>query len=69
VRQYFVDRYGEWILLEPRASGFNMLVYILPWLLVAAGIAVIVFAVRRWTRPLDSDSAATAPASTLTSRD
>ena len=28
VRQYFVDRYGEWILLEPKASGFNLVVYV-----------------------------------------
>ncbi len=71
VRQYFVDRYGEWVLLEPRASGFNMLVYVLPWLLVAAGIGVIVLMVRRWTRPLPAEAAAQAsvPASTLTSRD
>ena len=71
VRQYFIDRYGEWILLEPRATGFNMLVYVLPWLLVAGGIGVIVLMVRRWTRPLPAEAAAQAPvtASTLTSRD
>ena len=71
VRQYFVDRYGEWILLQPRATGFNMLVYVLPWLLVAAGIAVIVLMVRRWTRPLPAEAAAQASvtASTLTSRE
>ena len=71
VRQYFVDRYGEWILLQPRATGFNMLVYILPWLLLAAGIGVIVLMVRRWTRPLSAEVAAQAPAtaSTLNSRE
>ena len=30
VRAYFVDKYGEWILLEPKASGFNLVVYVLP---------------------------------------
>lgn len=34
VRAYFVDRYGEWILLQPRAEGLNLLVYVLP----AAGL-------------------------------
>ena len=70
VRQYFVDRYGEWILLEPRATGFNVLVYVLPWLLMAAGIGLIVLMVRRWTRPLPADATQSpVTASTLTSRE
>ena len=60
VRQYFVDRYGEWILLEPKASGFNLVVYVLPWLAILAGLAVIVLAVRRWTRPLPAEASAEA---------
>lgn len=51
VKAYFVDKYGEWILLEPEASGFNLIVYVLPWLAVLAGAALIVLVVRRWTRP------------------
>jgi len=58
VRQYFVDRYGEWVLLKPRASGFNLLVYVLPWFVLLAGGAVIVAGVRRWTRPASSDEQA-----------
>jgi cytochrome c-type biogenesis protein CcmH len=49
VTAYFVGRYGEWILLEPKASGFNVLVYALPILLVVGGGVVIVVVVRRWT--------------------
>ena len=60
VRQYFVDKYGEWILLEPKASGFNLVVYVLPWLAMLAGLAVIVLAVRRWTRPLPAEASAEA---------
>ena len=51
VKAYFVSKYGEWILLEPKAKGFNLLVYIAPILLVASGIGVIVVVVRRWTQP------------------
>ncbi|HUF12213.1 MAG TPA: cytochrome c-type biogenesis protein [Longimicrobiales bacterium] len=51
VRAFFEDKYGEWILLEPKANGFNLVVYILPWLALLAGLGVIVIVVRRWTRP------------------
>lgn len=51
VKRYFIEKYGEWILLEPEAHGFNMLVYILPVAAVIVGAAVIVVAVRRWSRP------------------
>jgi cytochrome c-type biogenesis protein CcmH/NrfF len=51
VKAYFVSKYGEWILLQPRASGFNILVYALPALVVLGGLVVIVVAMRRWTKP------------------
>jgi cytochrome c-type biogenesis protein CcmH len=56
VKAYFVSKYGEWILLEPRASGFNILVYALPVLAVLCGLAVIVIAMRRWTKPPENPS-------------
>lgn len=49
VRAYFVARYGEWILLEPKASGFNLVLYLLPLAGVLAGGVVIAFFVRRMT--------------------
>jgi len=49
VKAYFVSKYGEWILLEPKAKGFNLLIYLLPVLLILGGIGAIVFVVRRWT--------------------
>lgn len=51
VKAYFISKYGEWILLEPKPHGFNILVYAMPVALVVAGLAVIVVAVRKWTRP------------------
>lgn len=30
VKAYFISKYGEWILLEPKARGFNVLVYAMP---------------------------------------
>ncbi len=49
VKAYFVSKYGEWILLDPRAHGFNLVLYAAPYLLLLAGLAVILVAVKRWT--------------------
>lgn len=54
VKAYFVSKYGEWILLEPKPRGFNLIVYALPAAVILGGLGVIVFAVRRWTRPVAS---------------
>jgi cytochrome c-type biogenesis protein CcmH len=54
VKRYFVDKYGEWILLEPKAEGFNLLVYLLPVLGIAVGVLVIWRAVKKWTLPADA---------------
>ena len=51
VKAYFVSKYGEWILLAPKARGFNLLAYAVPVLVVIVGGVVIALAVRRWTSP------------------
>lgn len=61
VRQYFLDKYGEWILLEPKPEGFNLLVYLLPVAALLAGVAIVWRAVRRFTSPGLSESHAAAP--------
>ena len=49
VKAYYVSKYGEWILLAPKPSGFNLLAYLLPVLVVLGGGLFIALAVRRWT--------------------
>ncbi|MGK2934542.1 MAG: cytochrome c-type biogenesis protein [Gemmatimonadaceae bacterium] len=49
VKAYFVGRYGEWILLEPRMSGLNILLYVFPVVLVLGGLAFVVVLVRKWS--------------------
>lgn len=50
VRAYFVSKYGEWVLLEPKPEGFNLAVYALPVMALLLGGGVITMSVRRWTR-------------------
>jgi cytochrome c-type biogenesis protein CcmH/NrfF len=49
VKDYFISKYGEWILLEPQAHGFNLVVYALPAVLILAGGGFLVFIVKKWT--------------------
>ena len=50
VMQYFVDRYSQWVLLAPRAEGFNLLVWAAPVVAVVSGVAIIGLLIRRWVR-------------------
>ena len=49
VRAYFVDKYGEWILLAPKATGLNLIVYIVPFAAIALGGIIVWRTVRKWT--------------------
>ena len=51
VVRYFVDRYGEWILLAPAPHGFNLVVWAAPVVAVLAGLTAVTLLLRRWTRP------------------
>ncbi|MBI2080366.1 MAG: cytochrome c-type biogenesis protein CcmH [candidate division NC10 bacterium] len=48
VTAYFVSKYGEWVLLSPRPSGFNLLVWLLPFAVVLGGAVAVWTVVRRW---------------------
>ncbi len=50
VVEYFVDKYGEWILLEPRRRGFTALVWLMPPLALLIGLAIVAVLIARWTR-------------------
>jgi cytochrome c-type biogenesis protein CcmH len=57
VKAYFVEKYGLWILLSPPPQGFNLLVWVVPFIVLGAGLVLVGLAVRRWSRR----PAATAP--------
>jgi len=50
VKAYFVEKYGLWILLSPPRQGFNLLVWVLPFAALGAGIVLVGVLVRRWSR-------------------
>ena len=50
IRQAFVDRYGEWVLLEPAGSGLGALVWALPVAALVLAGGGLALAFRRWRR-------------------
>jgi len=63
IRDYFTSRYGEWALLEPPASGMNILVWILPLLLLVGGGLAIARTMRRPVPPAPPAAPEARPAS------
>ena len=50
VRDYFVQKYGQWILLSPPKEGFNLLVWVVPFAALGAGLVLVAVVLRRWSR-------------------
>ncbi|MGZ3461450.1 MAG: cytochrome c-type biogenesis protein, partial [Archangium sp.] len=67
IRDYFVARYGEWVLLQPKAEGINLLVWLGPVALLLGGAYVISRQVRKEPEP--SAPAASTPAAPTASTD
>jgi cytochrome c-type biogenesis protein CcmH len=53
VRQYIVDRYGEYVLLNPRLGGHTLLLWIAAPVLLLAGLGTLIVMGRR-RRPVDA---------------
>lgn len=64
---YFLSRYGDYILLEPRKRGWNWLIWAGPFILLGLGGIALLITLRRWVAatppvlseempPLDDDS-------------
>jgi cytochrome c-type biogenesis protein CcmH len=47
IRAFFVDRYGEWILLEPPKRGLNLVPWAVPIVALIAGIWAWIAILRR----------------------
>ena len=64
VMSYFVQRYGDWVLLAPPARGLNLVLWLAPFVAVAGGFALALMLARRWRRrPVPPPPAAVPPVS------
>jgi len=48
IREYFIERYGEWILRVPPKQGFNLVLWILPGAGIVIGLLWVVFRSNSW---------------------
>jgi cytochrome c-type biogenesis protein CcmH len=60
VVSYFVDRYGEWVLLEPKREGFNWFVWLGPVALLVGGLFVILRQIKQEPAPAPASTEKTA---------
>jgi cytochrome c-type biogenesis protein CcmH len=65
VKEYFVSRYGEWILLEPQRRGINWVVWGLPFVVLALGAVLAVIMVRKWASSTSMEEVSDEPSLAL----
>jgi len=58
IKQHFTDYYGARVLSEPPRTGFNWLVYVVPPIVIVAGIFVLFRALRAWSQPAVAEASA-----------
>ncbi len=49
IKDFFVSKYGEWVLLKPSTQGFGLVVWVVPFVALVIGLALGIFFIRRWT--------------------
>jgi cytochrome c-type biogenesis protein CcmH len=64
IENRMVRNYGPGVLAQPPKSGFSLLVYIVPPVVVVAGIALLLHTVPRWRRRTAAARAQAAPGET-----
>jgi cytochrome c-type biogenesis protein CcmH len=48
----FVQQYGKQVLAVPPAEGFNLLAWVMPFVAIAAGLAIVWMFIQRFRRPV-----------------
>jgi cytochrome c-type biogenesis protein CcmH len=62
IKEFFVSKYGEWVLLKPKTTGFSALLWILPYGALFLGVLAALWFIRRWTRAKRPTGAEQTPA-------
>ncbi len=68
ILNHYVEKYGERILAAPRARGFNMLAYVLPWAALLFGAWLLVLLIKKLRSPAPSPGTADLPDARYASR-
>ena len=50
VKDFFVSKYGEWVLLKPKSTGFSALLWILPYVALTIGVLAALWVAWRWSK-------------------
>ncbi|MFJ5715574.1 cytochrome c-type biogenesis protein CcmH [Neobacillus sp. NPDC093127] len=50
IREYYVNIYGEEILTSPEKSGFSLMAWVLPFIVLGAAAAALFFIIRKWVK-------------------
>lgn len=53
IQAYFITRYGEWVLLEPKANGANAVLWLAPAVLLGGGLVVAGAYAAQWRKEPD----------------
>jgi len=56
IKQHFVDYYGARVLAEPPRTGANWLLYVVPPIVIVAGVFVLFRALRAWSQPSETEA-------------
>lgn len=49
IRQYFLERYGDYIYLEPRKGGRNLIIWVGPFVLLLLGAWALMASLKKWS--------------------
>ena len=53
--EYFVERYGEVVLMEPSANGFGLIAWIVPWVAFISTVFLVIILIRRMSSTANSE--------------